>query len=381
MPKLGGMIRYGIPEYRLPKKVLDWEIQGILDLGIEARAGVRFGVDIDLPSLVASGYDAVFMGIGAWKDSLLRIEGEDMKGCYTGIDFLARIAGGEPIPVGGTAVVVGGGNTAIDCVRTLLRKGAEKVYIVYRRTRNEMPANKVEIEAAEHEGVEFLFLAAPVRVHGDDHGNATHLEYLKMELGEPDASGRRRPQPIEGSEERIETDMIISAIGQAPDISFTEETRDRLAELKTTRWNTIDVDPGTLQSTIPYLFAAGDAATGPSLVVEAIGGGRRAARSIHQFLSGERVETAPGELAKKMIPESVFEMVPGIVKKPRAKMTELPVSERIRSFVEVDQVLTEEEALRESDRCLFCCRTCYTADLESAALPSCDPGEKKAEAA
>ncbi|MFH1489006.1 MAG: FAD-dependent oxidoreductase, partial [Pseudomonadota bacterium] len=133
MPKLGGMIRYGIPEYRLPKKVLDWEIEGILNLGIDARTHVRFGVDLDLPSLVGAGYDAVFMGIGAWKDSLLRVEGEDLKGCYTGIDFLARIAGGEDIPIGKTAIVVGGGNTAIDCVRTLIRKGAEKVYIVYRR--------------------------------------------------------------------------------------------------------------------------------------------------------------------------------------------------------------------------------------------------------
>lgn len=365
MPHLGGMIRYGIPEYRLPKETLDWEIEGILNLGIQAKTDVAFGVDIDLPSLVASGYDAIFFGIGAWKDSSLRVEGEDHKGCYPGINFLSRLSGGEDIPIGKTAAVVGGGNTAIDCVRTLLRKGCEKVYIVYRRTRNEMPANKVEIEASEHEGVDFIFLAAPTKVHADEDGNATHLEYLKMQLGEPDASGRRRPEPIEGSETMLETDMVISAIGQSPDISFTQETKDRLEELKTTRWNTFDVNPETMQSNIPYIFSGGDSATGPALVVNAIGGGRRAARSIHQFLMGEKIEAQPLELqGTKLIPGTIFEMVPGVVKKPRSEMEELPVETRIRSFIEVDQVLTEEAAKKESERCLFCCRECYTPDAE-----------------
>ena len=362
MPKLGGMLRYGIPEYRLPKKVLDWEIEGILNLGIESHVNVQFGRDFDLSSLVANGYDAIFLGIGAWKDAKLRVEGEELNGCYTGIDFLSRLAGGESIPIGRTAIVIGGGNTAIDCTRNLIRLGTEKVYIVYRRTRNEMPANVVEIEAADHEGVEFIFLAAPVRVKGDEEGNATHLEYLKMELGEPDASGRRRPVPIEGSETLIETDMVITAIGQSPDISFTEKTQKRLMELKTTRWNTIDVNPETLQSNIPYLFAAGDAATGPSLVVEAIGGGRRAARSIHQYVMDQKVSASPNELGQELIAETLFDQVEGLVKSQRAPMPELPVTERVSSFVEVDQVLTEEAALGESKRCLFCCLTCYNKD-------------------
>jgi NADPH-dependent glutamate synthase beta subunit-like oxidoreductase len=282
MPKLGGMLRYGIPEYRLPKKVLDWEIDGILGLGVEHHTNVTFGRDFELSSLVAAGFDAIFLAIGAWKDSRMRVEGEELTGCYTGIDFLARLAGGDLIPIGRSAVVVGGGNTAIDCSRNLIRLGAKKVTIVYRRTRKEMPANAVEIEAAEQEGVQFVFLAAPARVRGNADGHVTHLEYLKMELGEPDASGRRRPVPIEGSETLIEADMLITAIGQSPDVSFTEGTHQRLAELKTTRWSTIEVNPDTLQTNIPYLFAAGDAATGPSLVVEAIGGGRRASRSIPQ---------------------------------------------------------------------------------------------------
>jgi homotetrameric NADPH-dependent glutamate synthase len=372
MPKLGGMLRYGIPEYRLPKKVLDWEIEGILNLGIEAKTNVKFGRDFDLTSLAARGFDAVFLGIGAWQDSSLRVEGENLKGAYTGIDFLSRLADGEQIPIGRSAVIIGGGNTAIDCTRNLLRLGVENVYIVYRRTRNEMPANAVEIDAAEEEGVKFQFLAAPVRIIGDENGHATHLEYLKMELGEPDASGRRRPVPIEGSETLIEADMIITAIGQSPEISFTEGIMEQVMELKTTRWNTIEVDPATLQSNIPHLFAAGDAATGPSLVVSAIGGGRRAARSIHQYVTGQPVSADPKELNKDLIAETIFDQVPGVVKSQRAPMPELPVKERMDSFIEVDQVLTEEAAHGESSRCLFCCLTCYNPDKADA-----DPGSIK----
>jgi len=366
MPKLGGMLRYGIPEYRLPKKVLDWEIEGILDLGVEAKTDMKFGRDLDLSSLAARGFDAVFLGVGAWKDSSLRAEGEDLNGAYTGIDFLSRLAGGEQIPVGRSAVIIGGGNTAIDCTRNLLRLGVENVYIVYRRTRNEMPANEVEINAAEEEGVQFQFLAAPVRIIGDENDHVTHLEYLKMELGEPDASGRRRPVPIEGSETLIETDMVITAIGQSPEISFTEGIMEQVMELKTTRWNTIDVDPATLQSNIPHLFAAGDAATGPSLVVTAIGGGRRAARSIHQYVMGQPVSADAKELNKDLITETIFDQVAGVIKSRRAPMPELSIKDRMDSFIEVDQVLTEDAAHGESSRCLFCCLTCYNPDQDYA---------------
>jgi NADPH-dependent glutamate synthase beta subunit-like oxidoreductase/Na+-translocating ferredoxin:NAD+ oxidoreductase RNF subunit RnfB len=367
MPKLGGMLRYGIPEYRLPKATLDWEIQGILDLGISVQANVVFGRDISYDSLREEGYDAIFLGIGAWKDSSLRVEGEDLHGCFTGIDFLSRLAGGEKFKLGKVATIIGGGNTAIDCVRNLLRLGVEKVYLVYRRTRSEMPANEVEIEAAEAEGVQFVFLAAPTRVVGDQEGKVTHLEYLEMQLGEPDSSGRRRPVPIEGSETLIETDMVITAIGQSPEISFLEGIGGELKDLKTTRWNTFDVDSVTLQSNIPGLFAAGDAATGPSLVVEAIGGGRRAARSIHQYLMDEEVRGETEELSRKMIPGTVFEQVEGVIRKPRAPMPELEVEERIHSFIEVDQTLSEDAAKRESERCLHCCRLCYDSDAANAA--------------
>ncbi len=361
MPELGGMIRYGIPEYRLPKKTLEWEIEGILNLGINAVTNVRFGEDFDFGSLAFEGYDAIFLGVGAWSDYSLGVDGETLEGCFTGIDFLTRFANGENIAAGKRPVVIGGGNTAIDCVRTLARLGAEEVTLLYRRTRAEMPANEVEIEAAEHEGIKYTFLAAPVRVVGDDEGRITHLEYLKMELGEPDASGRRRPVPIEGSETLIETDMLITAIGQRPDVSF-KESSPKLKDLSITRWNTIDNQPETLQSSIPYIFTAGDSATGPSLVVSAIGDGRKAARSIHRYLTGKPVEPPKKSLFKKRIPESVFDSVEGVRPKPRVKMPELPVDERLDSFVEVDHVITEEEALYEADRCLNCCRICYDKD-------------------
>ncbi len=361
MPKLGGMIRYGIPEYRLPKEVLDWEIQGILDLGIDSRTDMTFGRDFDMETLDAEEYDAVFFGIGAWDDYKLGVDGEDLKGCFTGINFLTRFANGESMTIGKKAVVIGGGNTAIDCVRTLVRLGVKEVTIVYRRTRSEMPANMVEIEAAEHEGINFLFLAAPTKVVGDDGGNITHLEYLKMELGEPDASGRRRPVPVEGSETLLEVDMLITAIGQRPDVFFKEKDKN-LDGLEITRWNTIDNQPETLQSSIPNIFTGGDSATGASLVVEAIGGGRRAARSIHQYLAEEPVKPVDNSLFQRHIPGTVFKSVEGIVKSPRTKMPELPVDDRIKSFVEADLVISEEEALHESKRCLNCCRICYNKD-------------------
>ncbi|MCK5101020.1 MAG: FAD-dependent oxidoreductase, partial [Desulfobacteraceae bacterium] len=336
---------------------------GILNLGINAFTHVRFGKDFGLGSLVASGYSAVFLGIGAWEDYSLGIDGENLEGCFTGINFLSRISQGEKIELGKTACVIGGGNTAIDCVRTLLRIGLEKVYLVYRRTRKEMPANEVEIVASEEEGINFVFLAAPTKVVGDDSGHVTQLEYLKMELGEPDDSGRRRPEPVEGSETLIDVDTVITAIGQSPEASYKDQDpHPRMTELELTRWNTIENDPEVLTTTIPYVFTAGDAATGPSLVVEAIGGGRRAARSIDMFLKGEKITPAPDSLRQKRISESIFTEVPGIEKIKRAKMPELPVVKRLDSYVEVDLVLPEKDAIAEANRCLDCCRLCYNPD-------------------
>ncbi len=382
MPELGGMIRYGIPEYRLPKEVLKWETDGILNLGIEARMNMKLGEDFTVATLKEAGYDAIFLGIGAWKDYSLRAEGEDLEGCHTGISFLTAFASDQQsenpkgFPIGKKCVVIGGGNTAIDCVRTLVRLGAEEVTILYRRTRAEMPANLVEIEAAEHEGVNFHFLAAPTRVIGDENGRVKQLEYLKCELGEPDASGRRRPVPVEGSETLLDIDMLVTAIGQGPDASFKDKDAD-LADLELTRWSTIDNDPEILQASIPYIFTGGDSATGASLVVDAIGGGRRAARSIHLYLSGQDEEAeepvevtippVPKSLLKKHIQESLFDKVPGVGKKKRTPMPEMAVAARIKCFDEADLVISEEDAKFESYRCLNCCRICYDKDSDRPA--------------
>jgi len=355
---------------RFQKHAERFETEVVFDHIQRARLAARpFVLEGDSASyscdalIVATGASARYLGLASEE----RYMGRGVSACATCDGFFYK---------GKAVAVIGGGNTAIDCVRNLIRLGAKKVYLVYRRTRKEMPANEVEIEAAEAEGAEYMFLCAPVRVLADDHGDVTHLEYLRMELGEPDASGRRRPVPVEGSETLLAADMVISAIGQAPDVSFTASGRAPLNELKTTRWSTIDVNPATLQSNIPFLFAAGDGATGPALVVDAIGGGRRAARSIHQFVTGQPVAADDKELIKTLIPETLFTQVAGIVRSPRAELVELPVAERICSFVEVDQVLTEAAARGESERCLYCCLTCYNPDAPRA--PSSETREREA---
>ncbi|MCB2215468.1 FAD-dependent oxidoreductase [Desulfofustis glycolicus] len=361
MPKLGGMLRYGIPEYRLPKKILDWEIQGILKLGIESHTNVRLGLDFDFCSLVAAGFDAVFFSVGAWKDYNLGIPGEELSGCMTGINFLSRVGGSKPPAIGKRAAVIGGGNTAIDCCRTLIRMGLDKVYLVYRRTRKEMPANEAEIVAAEHEGIEFVFLAAPNKIIADEEKQVAGLEYLAMELGKPDASGRHRPVPIEGSEQILAVDTVITAIGQSPLLSFRGRG-NRLDDLNISRWNTFEVEPSTCQTNVPYIFAAGDAATGPALVVDAIGGGRKAARSIDLFLRGEEVNPQEDALLNKPIGESIFPSVPGVRPMGRIGLDEIDVTNRIQTFAEVDLTISERDALAESNRCLSCCRLCYNVD-------------------
>ena len=363
MPSLGGMLRYGIPEYRLPKKILDWEIQGILDLGVEVRRNVRFGKDFDTEFLLASGFDAIFVAAGAWISSKMRCEGEDLPGVWGGIDFLRQRDLGVHVDVGKKVVVVGGGNTAIDAARTSRRLGAE-VTLLYRRSRKEMPANEMEIVAAEHEGIQFHFLAAPTRVIPDENGRAARLEFLRMELGEPDASGRRRPVPVEGSETTLEVDTVIAAIGQQADSSFLKD-REKLEKLEYTRWGTVDANEITTQTAVPYMFTAGDFFTGPALVVDAIGGGRKAARAIHLYLTGQEI-TVPANLQTKRLPETDLGEVEGIERLGRPPMPELEVAERIDNFLEVDLTLSEEEALKEARRCLQCGLTCYWMDAEQA---------------
>ncbi len=362
MPKLGGMLRYGIPEYRLPKKILDWEIQGILDLGVDAYCNKKLGEDFTVESLMSEGYDAVFVGTGAWASRRLGLEEEDrLQGVLSGTEFLIKRGLEEPTEVGKRVAVIGGGNTAIDAARTSWRLGADEITVVYRRSRREMPANDIEIEEAEKEGVHFRFLAAPTRLLGQG-GKLKALEVIRMELGEPDASGRRRPVTVEGSETLIELDNVISAIGQFPDLTFLNKGKYE-SEVTVTKWDTIDAREDTMQTSVPSIFSAGDVVSGAATVVQAIGGARRAARSIHMYLMGSDVEP-PADMRKELFDAANEEDLRAHVPpEERAKMPELPVERRRLNFEEVELGLMQEEATREAKRCLQCGLYCFRRTL------------------
>ena len=278
MPKMGGMLRYGIPQYRLPKELLDKEIKLIEELGVEMINNKTLGVDFTIESLKAES-DAVVVAVGAWKSSPMRVEGENLEGVYGGIDFLRTVIEGKPLDIGKKVAVCGGGNTAMDACRTAVRLGADEVYIIYRRTRDEMPAEKLEIKEAEEEGVIYKFLTNPAEIIGVD-GKVSSIRLQVMELGEPDASGRRSPVPVEGKFETLDVDSVIMAIGQQTDING-------LDGLELTRKNTIIADESTFMTNIEGVFAIGDATNkGASIAVAAIGEAHKAADVIDSYLNG-----------------------------------------------------------------------------------------------
>ena len=286
MPEPGGMFRYGIPEYRLPTETLMHEINWILAHGVELRCNTRIGKDISFEELQRD-YGAVFIGVGAWTGMKLGIAGEDMKGVVDGVRFLRDANMGKKIDMEGRVIIIGGGNVAMDAARVSWREGFAEVHVVYRRTRKEMPASPWEIDAAEHEGIKFQFLVAPVEVIGKN-GRMSGLKCLKMELGEPDASGRRRPVPIEGSEFVIEAENLIAAIGQRPDIKFIPED----SKVEITRWYTFAVDQETFQTNVPGIFSAGDVETGPDIAIRACANGRKAALGIARYIEAKRRQAA-----------------------------------------------------------------------------------------
>ena len=286
MPEPGGMFRYGIPEYRLPTKTLMHEINWILSHGVELRCDTRIGKDITFEDLQRD-YAAVFIGVGAWTGMKLGISGEEMEGVVDGVRFLRDVNMGKKVDMKGRVIIIGGGNVAMDAARVSWREGFDEVHVVYRRTRKEMPASPWEIDAAEHEGIKFQFLVAPVEVISDK-GRMTGLKCLKMELGEPDASGRRRPVPIEGSEFVIEAENLIAAIGQRPDVKFIPED----GGFDITRWNTFAVDQETFQTNVPGVFSAGDVETGPDIAIRACANGRKAALGIARHIETKRRQAA-----------------------------------------------------------------------------------------
>ena len=325
LPEAGGMLRVGIPEHRLPRKILDQEIQVITNLGVQIKTNTPLGADLTVDDLFAQGYKAVYLALGAHKGIELGIPGEKSKGVRQGVDYLREVNLTGRAETGQKVAIIGGGNVAIDVARSALRLGAGEVNIIYRRTRAEMPAWEEEIHAAEIEGAKITYLAAPQEVLTRD-GQVAGLRCIRMELGEPDSSGRRRPIPLPGSEYELEIDQLIPAIGQRPDLSAIEE----VTGLKFSRWGTAEVDAITYATGREGVFAGGDLQTGPWVAIGAIAAGREAAKSIVRYLDGQ--DMAEGrEPVKKENP--VYRPVPADApKQARAKMPELAGPAASRQF-------------------------------------------------
>ncbi len=343
MPEMGGMLRYGIPEYRLPKAVLAKEVAAIAKLGVEMKNNVKVGKDISFEE-IKNGADAVLVTIGAWKGSSIGCEGENLEGVLSGIDFLREVNMGNRPEIGKNVAVVGGGNTAMDACRTAVRCGAENVYVIYRRTRAEAPAEDIEIKEAIEEGVEFLFLTNPAEIIGEN-GKVKSIKLQIMELGEPDASGRRKPVPVEGEFRTLDVDTVISAIGQkcAP---------TGLEEIELTRWGTIIAAKSTCLTNVEGVFAAGDATNnGASIAIDAIAEANEAARAINAYLLGMPMDFPEPYYSKKNV---TTEMLADREKKARAVMSVKDPAYRRNNFDEVLNGFTQEQAREEAKRCLEC---------------------------
>jgi heterodisulfide reductase subunit A-like polyferredoxin len=351
-PILGGMLTLGIPEYRLPRAIIDAEIQTIRDLGVEFKTGVAVGRDITIGQMRQEGYKAFFVAIGSQECKALGIEGEGYTGVLPGVEYLRRVNLGDKIFLGDRVAVIGGGNVAMDAVRTALRTGSKRPFIIYRRSEQEMPASPDEIAECRDEGIEIMTLTNPVRVIAEKN-RVVAIECIKMRLGEPDAGGRRRPEPIPGSEFSIEVDALVPAIGQESDWAcLTDECACTLSD-----WGTMKVDGRTLQSDDPDIFAGGDAVSGPATVVEAIQAGKEAAVSIGRFIQGE--DLAAGR-------DKHFEAVHDVplIDRPRLerqKMPHMAAGQRVAGFAEVQLGFDEAQAKSEAERCLACglCSECY----------------------
>jgi len=343
MPEMGGMLRYGIPEYRLPKAVLASEVAAIAALGVTMKNNVKVGTDVTLDSL-RTEYDAVLVAVGAWKSTSIGCEGDKLQGVLGGIDMLREVnLGGKP-DLGKNVAVVGGGNVAMDACRTAVRLGAENVYVIYRRTRAEAPAEDLEIEEALEEGVTFKWLTNPAEIIGEN-GKVVQVKLQVMELGEPDASGRRSPVPVEGKFEILDVDTVISAIGQRCNLAGFEE-------LKQTRKGTIEASENNGETNLPGVFAVGDATNrGPSIAVRAIGEANDAAYAIDAYLAGRDTKIkAPYYSERKVTAEDFADRE----KLARAEMSCKDPAYRRGNFDAVINGFTDEQARAEAKRCLEC---------------------------
>jgi len=371
LSKLGGMMAVGIPEFRLPRDVLGKETDIISKLGVEIRLNTRVGKDINLDEL-KKGYNAVFIAAGTHKGRSLDIANDNADGVIDGTEFLYKVNTGEKVDVEDKVVVVGGGNVAVDCARTCIRLGFKDVNIVYRRSRTEMPAIADEVNEAEHEGVKLTILSGPNKVVAKE-GKVAGLECIKMKLGEPDASGRRSPVPVDGSEFVVETGLIIAAVGEEPDLAFM--TGD---DGKAISKGYIKADPVTLETNVKGVFAGGDVVTGAATVIQALAAGRKAARSIEKYLKGEQLNM--GREGEDFFESKLIVDTWGIPEESRTVMPVLPVTQRRGNFKEVETGLTKEKAIKEAGRCLQCdCKICI--DLLGCPALITDKGKVAVDAA
>jgi heterodisulfide reductase subunit A len=359
---VGGMLTLGIPAFRLSREAIQEDIDYIKGFGVQIKTNSALGKDFTIPELFKQGYQAVFLATGAYGERKLGVPGEKARGVEYALDLLKKVNAGRPVKVKGQAVVIGGGNSAVDAARSLVRLGAHKVTILYRRSRQEMPAYPEDVEAAEAEGVQLHFLATPVEVMAKD-GHVVGLKCQKMKLGPPDESGRRRPVPVKRSRFTVDADVVVVAIGEKPDLSFVtkKDTMD------TTSWGTLVADSVTLETSVPGVFAGGDVVTGPATIIEAIAAGKRAAVSIDRFITG--VDLRQG---RETSPQVVTE-VPWLAQRPRqdrVPQSILPVAKRVQGFEEVTLGYSEEEAHVEAERCLDCGVCCECRQCEQV----CEPG-------
>jgi NADPH-dependent glutamate synthase beta subunit-like oxidoreductase/formate hydrogenlyase subunit 6/NADH:ubiquinone oxidoreductase subunit I/ferredoxin len=375
MPKTGGMLRYGIPSYRLPRDLIEKELNVLWRMGVELQCNARLGADFTLEELLDNQkYDAVFLALGAFNSNEMGIEHEDADGVVAAIDFLGEHELNGTVHVGDKVAVVGGGFTAMDACRTAARLGAKEVTCVYRRSRKEMPAHHTEVDEAEEEGVKLELLVAPVKIITDKKNKVKALEMLRMKLGEPDASGRRRPVPIEGSEFTVECDQVIAAIGQFPRLDGTSEEQG----VKRTKWKTIAVDDFTFQTDDPRVFAGGDVVLGAQTVIQAVAQGKKAAWSMDAFLRGDDMQSISQSLAELKatpfynalssktdlepriqrmaeIPPVFIDMTTDVTHPtPPAEMPKLAPEARKTNFEQIELGFPEEEAVRGADLCLDC---------------------------
>jgi heterodisulfide reductase subunit A-like polyferredoxin len=347
----GGQLRFGIPAYRLPKSVLDRDIKNVTAQGVEIETGIRIE---SLKDLKGQGFDAIFLATGSLEAKKLGIAGEDLEGVVSCFDFLKDINGGKRIDLTGkTVLLFGGGNACLDPSRIALRLNAQKAMVIYRRSRQEMPAFSAEVKAAEEEGVELCFLTNPTKFIGDG-GKLKEVVLQKMKLGEPDASGRRRPLPIKGSEYTIQADMVVVAIGNAPTTSFFKD------ELELNSDGTVKANPLTLQTSLPYVFAGGDAVLGPSSIVQSMGQGRRAAFYIDRMLNSESLDAPYGDPLPAVDRQDITERTKGWSTSKPVRVPELEPRERIKNFESYEFALSEDQARQEANRCLNCadCSQC-----------------------